>query len=533
MSKRFDDSFRKPEVVKENFSYDIFISYRRKGGAYLSNLLYQQLKSAGYRVFLDTRNLSSGRFDRQLQDAILQCTDFILVLSNGSLERCSDPGDIVKEEIGLAIESAKNIIPVVMPEEITAFTKTDPNDPEWVKLLTSYESILIYNESSVHESIMRLETLLLSEPENYFPVPRPVLKGVCGKTLLDHVQYVLDEEGNLTLDGNGDVHELVVFSDGTTENFWGNLRTYVRAVYIKGNIRHLSEWFFSDFKNLETVVITAKIRSIPAGCFSECCKLVTVKMPNTVRLINVRAFYGCENLSAVCFSKNLRRIESGAFGLCSSLKSLYLPKGEDYLIECLKSNFYKKRMRSIKWIGSGAFENCGLTGAVISTSAGTRISRTAFAGCNDLETVLLEGEIPWEIGSGYKWEKIFTKNSVISGNVFPEKCCVVTIPIDQVSINTLKKLVDRPKKKRNEKIQASMTMADLLKLHLQLMDEKQHPHLITHIFTYKAFNYHYCWNEFQEWLSMNKNQIEEQFLSKLEEKRKMVIENLCNRGWAG
>lgn len=92
--------------------YDIFISYRREGGFYLARLLQELLSKR--KVFLDLERLKSGKFDEALEKAILQCRNVIVILSPGSLDRCSVPGDYVRKEIELAIKEGKNIIPVMM-----------------------------------------------------------------------------------------------------------------------------------------------------------------------------------------------------------------------------------------------------------------------------------------------------------------------------------------------------------------------------------------------------------------------------------
>ena len=69
---------------------------------------------AGYRKVLSIGRIRTGKFDEALEKAILQCRNVIVILSPGSLDRCSDPGDYVRKEIELAIKEGKNIIPVMM-----------------------------------------------------------------------------------------------------------------------------------------------------------------------------------------------------------------------------------------------------------------------------------------------------------------------------------------------------------------------------------------------------------------------------------
>lgn len=94
--------------------HDIFISYRRNGGEYTAKILRDRLTEAGYRVFFDVESLRSGDFNTKLYSVIDECTDFLLVLSPGALDRCVNNDDWVRREIEYAIEKGKNIVPVML-----------------------------------------------------------------------------------------------------------------------------------------------------------------------------------------------------------------------------------------------------------------------------------------------------------------------------------------------------------------------------------------------------------------------------------
>lgn len=97
-------------------SYDIFISYRRKGaGAGVAGELQAKLENRGYKVFLDVDNIGSGAFPEQIDNAIRGCNDFLLILSPGMLDRCVDEEDWVRHEIILAEQYGKNIVGVSLP----------------------------------------------------------------------------------------------------------------------------------------------------------------------------------------------------------------------------------------------------------------------------------------------------------------------------------------------------------------------------------------------------------------------------------
>jgi formylglycine-generating enzyme required for sulfatase activity len=94
--------------------YDIFISYRREGGFEIAKLIQERLKADGYRVFLDYEGLRSGNFNTRLYQEIESCKDFIVILSENSLDRCVNQKDRFRIEIVHALKHEKNIIPFML-----------------------------------------------------------------------------------------------------------------------------------------------------------------------------------------------------------------------------------------------------------------------------------------------------------------------------------------------------------------------------------------------------------------------------------
>ena len=94
--------------------YDVFISYRRDGGAAMARILQDRLTELGYRVFFDRESLRSGYFNTGLYSVIDQCKDVIVVLSPGALDRCENEGDWVRKEVEHALHQKKNVVPVFL-----------------------------------------------------------------------------------------------------------------------------------------------------------------------------------------------------------------------------------------------------------------------------------------------------------------------------------------------------------------------------------------------------------------------------------
>ncbi len=67
--------------------YDIFLSYRRTSGSEFASFLSSELTRMGYEVFFDAQSLREGDFEKHIDNAIDQCTFFLLLLAPGDLER--------------------------------------------------------------------------------------------------------------------------------------------------------------------------------------------------------------------------------------------------------------------------------------------------------------------------------------------------------------------------------------------------------------------------------------------------------------
>lgn len=110
--------------------YDIFISYRRDGGADKARTLKTELTSRGYRVFFDFDELKDGVFDQRIMDAIESAPIFMVLLTPHALDRCMQDGDWMRREIEYAAEKKRHFIPINPDMSFTAFP---PGLPEIVK----------------------------------------------------------------------------------------------------------------------------------------------------------------------------------------------------------------------------------------------------------------------------------------------------------------------------------------------------------------------------------------------------------------
>ena len=113
-------------------TYDIFISYKRDGGAEKAELLRSELIRRGFRksrIFMDTYSRGEGRIADNLELAIRNSDNIIVAITKGCFEGIKEDGNWLKE-ISLAMSLGKRIIPVYFD----GIQEIDPKElPESIK----------------------------------------------------------------------------------------------------------------------------------------------------------------------------------------------------------------------------------------------------------------------------------------------------------------------------------------------------------------------------------------------------------------
>ena len=102
------------KVITRKSECDVFISYRRADGGAEARLIKEELEKHAYEVFLDVTNLDAGPFDEKLLQRIAETPNFVVVLTPHALDRCADRNDWLRREIGCAIQTNRNIVPILV-----------------------------------------------------------------------------------------------------------------------------------------------------------------------------------------------------------------------------------------------------------------------------------------------------------------------------------------------------------------------------------------------------------------------------------
>jgi hypothetical protein len=91
----------------------VFISYRRTDEPW-ALAVFQNLTQHGYDVFIDYDGIASGNFETVILENIRARAHFLVLLTPTALERCPNPEDWMRREIEAALETQRNIVPLML-----------------------------------------------------------------------------------------------------------------------------------------------------------------------------------------------------------------------------------------------------------------------------------------------------------------------------------------------------------------------------------------------------------------------------------
>jgi tetratricopeptide (TPR) repeat protein len=97
----------------ERIEKTVFISYRRTNIPW-ALAIFQNLTQHGFDVFFDYNGIASGDFEGVILGNINARAHFLVLLTPSALEHCGESGDWLRREIETAIESRRNIVPLML-----------------------------------------------------------------------------------------------------------------------------------------------------------------------------------------------------------------------------------------------------------------------------------------------------------------------------------------------------------------------------------------------------------------------------------
>lgn len=97
----------------ERIEKTVFLSYRRTNFPW-ALAIYKELTHSGYDVFIDYLGISAGDFESVILGNITSRAHFLILLTPSALDRCGEPGDWLRREIETALESRRNVVPLML-----------------------------------------------------------------------------------------------------------------------------------------------------------------------------------------------------------------------------------------------------------------------------------------------------------------------------------------------------------------------------------------------------------------------------------
>ena len=139
----------------------------------------------------------------------------------------------------------------------------------------------------------------------------------------------------------------------------------------------IAEEAFTNYYNLESLVLPSQLETVPYMAVAECVKLKSISIPATVTAIEDRAFENCRMLSSVTFAKNgaLTRIGNWAFYNNHELTNLVIPEG-------------------VTEVGHAAFYGCTYLKEMILPSTMQTIADNAFSQCQKVSKITVNATTP-------------------------------------------------------------------------------------------------------------------------------------------
>ena len=302
-------------------SEQIFISYRRDGASTEAKLICESLRGKGYTVFYDFDSIHGGYFDARLIRAIEKCTDFILVLPKGGLDRCVDNDDWVRKEIYYALKTRKNVIPIMLPGFV--FPNNLPSDIAEVSRYNGVQLVMDYYDIGVVPTIIKR---LKSKPSNVCIGERPCQHVAfdvndCLEFTLDSAQrgYIVRgrtcEDAAIVIPEFHNERPIVGIGD---KAFFEN--STLVSIELPGGVTNIGYKAFCGCSALASILIPNSVISVEECAFMACDAITNIVIPDSVTAVGNYAFCDCESLESVIISDSVITIGDNAFSLCSSLE---------------------------------------------------------------------------------------------------------------------------------------------------------------------------------------------------------------------
>lgn len=239
--------------------------------------------------------------------------------------------------------------------------------------------------------------------QEVIPAGHTVVDGICTAcqvygTCGENLTWTLDEEGNLTISGTGDMYNYHLSRNPSPWTGMGN----IQKVIIEKGATSIGNYAFHECANMSSITIPEGVTGIGMGAFGSCSNLTSIDLPDTITSISGRAFWGCTGLKDIVIPEGVARIYAATFFGCSSLVSVMMPEN----VTSIELNAFNGCSSltnviipdGVESIGNNAFSKCTSLQEVTLPDSVTSIGTGLFSGCTNLRSVKLPANLT-SIGS--------------------------------------------------------------------------------------------------------------------------------------
>ena len=148
----------------------------------------------------------------------------------------------------------------------------------------------------------------------------PNVMALSGGTCGENLKWVLDDEGVLTINGNGPMLDYDL-----EKAPWSDSRDNIKKIIIRKGVTTVGKSAFNECKNVTNIEIPHTLVEIGDRAFSS-TSITDIKIPENVKKIGEMAFLVCTSLRTVTIADGVEEIDDFAFEYCSSLTTVKLPR---------------------------------------------------------------------------------------------------------------------------------------------------------------------------------------------------------------
>ena len=230
-----------------------------------------------------------------------------------------------------------------------------------------------------------------------------VASGTCG----DELTWVLDNNGVLTISGNGYMDDYETASASP----WYSYRSSIVKVVVDEGVTSIGDNAFNYCKQLKGVNIPDSVVSIGDEAFSNCTRLIDITIPDNVASIGAGAFCGCSSLTSITLpfvgesitATNLKALfgyvfepsnyphHYSGYEVPSSLRNVTITGGsigKEAFYNCTELTNITI-LDNVTSIGDSAFYRCSSLTSITIPNSVMSIGNGAFSGCSGLTSITL------------------------------------------------------------------------------------------------------------------------------------------------